>query len=111
MWKVHRETNHDFILNLSREFDKLAKSQPRQFPTLFGNSILVASDYSGGRKDSSYYVVSVLIVDFDYAVTWDSRRRVIRADQLGDHRRISFKSLGDRRRASAIAQFLGRTTI
>jgi hypothetical protein len=106
MWKRHHAPNHDFILNLSREFDRIANADPRQFPTLFGKTVLIVSDYSEGRKESNFYVVSLLIVDFDFSVAWDVRRRGIRSDQLGDSRRMSFKKLSDRRRGATLHAFL-----
>ncbi len=106
MWRIHREPNADFVLNLSRAFNRIERNEPRQFPTLLGKTVLVATDYSGGQNDSSYYVVSLLIADLNYTLTWDGRRRLVRAEQLRDNRRISFKALGDRRRESALGKFL-----
>lgn len=106
MWKVHKEPNQDFLLNLSKEFAKLEKGDPRQFPSFFGTSVLVASDYSDGRHDSTFYVLSLLITDNDYVDKWDAGRTCVRAAHLADNRRMSYKALSDSRRLQALTPFL-----
>jgi len=64
------------------------------------------SDYAGEHAESRYEVISILAFDFASAAQWNAMTRSVRQRCLKDHRRMSFKSLGDRRRRKALQPFL-----
>ncbi len=68
--------------------------------------VLISSDYSGDHRGSRYRVISFLIADARSWKTWETERKSIRALHLPDTRRMSFKSLTDRRRRAALQPFL-----
>ena len=70
MWTLHLLPNHDFLLNLSKHFSELSDAVPHLFPTFFGQTVFLASDYSGGRGVSDFFVASMLLVDFDFLDNW-----------------------------------------
>lgn len=107
MWRCHNPPNTDFLLNLSSHFGSINKTNPAKFPLFIGKEILIASDYSNGQHQGEFFVISVLIIESDIANIWDRDRRVVRNEHLKDKRRLSFKALGDRRKASALPEFLG----
>ncbi|MCG8586616.1 MAG: hypothetical protein MI757_18080 [Pirellulales bacterium] len=106
MWKQHRPPNDDFILNLSQHFASISNETPGSFPLFLNQNVWLASDYSGGRGASDFFVASLLLIDFDLRDLWDDARRQAREEHLKDNRRLSFKALGDRRRASSLSDFL-----
>lgn len=107
MWRMHRPPNADFLLNLSTHFSRLADGGPGVFPLFLGNSVYLASDYSGGGKGKGdLFIVSLLLFDFERCGEWDKLRREVRSKHLKDNRRMSFKALGDARRAQALPEFL-----
>ncbi len=75
-------------------------------PEMSGPIVNIFSDYSGDSKKSNYHVISVLYLDVHASANWELRRRIVRQRYLGDGRRISFKSLGDRQRQQALVPFL-----
>lgn len=75
-------------------------------PSARGPLLVVASDYSGSHDASRYDVYSVLVADWAFCDEWEVARRAVRDRFLVDHRRMSYKSLNDRRRQSALGPFL-----
>jgi hypothetical protein len=71
-----------------------------------GSTLILTSDYGGSFKGSQYESLSFLIADYVYCWLWDEFRQKIRKEILTDSRRISFKSLSDKRRAKALVPFL-----
>jgi hypothetical protein len=71
-----------------------------------GQTLLIAADYGGSHKDSSYETIAFLVADLAFVWLWDDFRKGIRRRFLCDGRRISFKSLCDRHRARAVVPFL-----
>jgi hypothetical protein len=107
MWKMHHPPNADFLLNLSRHFSRLADTGPGVFPLFLGDTVHLASDYSsGGKGKGDFFIASLLLFDFAQNGEWDSLRREVRSKYLKDQRRMSFKDLGDARRAQALPEFL-----
>ena len=58
---------------------------------------------------SLYTTIAVLFVDVVASKTWEIERRLIRERFLRDSRRMSYKSLNDRRRRIALVPFLSAT--
>ncbi len=73
----------------------------RQGPTVF-----LASDYGGAHKKSAFETLSFLVADLQFTWLWDEFRKRIRDEILQDSRRMSYKSLNDKRRKKALVQFL-----
>lgn len=82
---------------------------PISLPDFIGDSIYIASDYSGDHSKSKYTVVSFLYMDINSSPLWESTRRKLRAEYLPDGRRISFKGLGDKVKRRALMPFLEAT--
>lgn len=77
-----------------------------QTPEFTGPILWVSSDYVVGNKQSLYDVIAILIADPTASIGWEHNRRMIRERLLSDGRRMAYKSLGDRRRFSALPRFL-----
>ncbi|SRR5581483_8440178 len=91
------------ISNLIQQWDV----QFNRLPDLReASDIFISSDYSGDHRGSLYRVISFLIADARSWKTWESERKTVRALHLLDGRRMSFKSLADRRRSIALRPFL-----
>lgn len=73
----------------------------RQTPTL-----LLGSDYGGMHKTADFEVITLLASNLESIHPWDGARSAIRDLLLPDRRRISFKTLNDRHRQSALRPFL-----
>ena len=73
----------------------------RQTPTL-----LLGSDYGGMHKTADFEVITLLASNLESIHPWDCARSAIRDQFLPDRRRISFKTLNDRHRQSALGPFL-----
>ena len=77
-----------------------------RLPALDGESIYVASDYSGAHKNSQYEVLSVLYCDIQHSREWLLIQRGFREQFLPDGRRMSFKGLNDRYKSNSLIPFL-----
>lgn len=77
-----------------------------EIPDLNGTSIYLASDYSGEHKQSKYNTITFLVFDLDKSTKWEYKRRIIRKRIFVGSRKMSFKTLNDLRRQSALAYFL-----
>lgn len=75
--------------------------------TLAGDTLYIASDYSGEDSRSPYDVLSFLLVSPADTTAWQILRTGVRKAHLGDGRRMAFKNLKDRVRAAAAPAFLG----
>jgi hypothetical protein len=69
-------------------------------------NLLLASDYSGQHPGATHECISVLLTDDRASARWNRERINIRTRFLNDGRRMSFKTLNDRRRAEALDSFL-----
>lgn len=75
-------------------------------PALNGPVIYVASDYGGAHDASLYETISFVYLDMEASSEWETLRRAVRKQYLGDGRRMSFKALNDRQRQKALVPFL-----
>jgi hypothetical protein len=93
--------------SLNKLFRELDLKDPFAFPDFQSSkSILIGSDYSGQHSTSVYEAFGFILVDPKKTGRWANKRREIRKRYLRDGRRMSFKKLGDRRRAEALPEFL-----
>lgn len=70
-----------------------------------GNQLIIASDYSGEQSNSNYQAISFIILDHLYIWLWYEMRQKLRSKFL-KNRRISFKSLSDKKKATYLPCFL-----
>lgn len=76
-----------------------------KFPSLEGKDLWVTSDYVFGNKKSEFDVIAVLLAMPERSIEWESDRQNVRQHGL-QHRRMSFKSLGDSVRQKSLIPFL-----
>lgn len=60
--------------------------------------VMLFSDYGGAHKDARFEVISFLAATPSGASTFCAGRQRLRQGQLGNERRMSYKSLGDKMR-------------
>ncbi|HWH57099.1 MAG TPA: hypothetical protein VN682_05670 [Terriglobales bacterium] len=77
-----------------------------RIPLFTGETVLAATDTSGGQRGSRYSVTGVLLIDNDNSLSWHKQRLTIRKRYLSDGRRMSFKNLNDCQRRAALIPFL-----
>lgn len=75
-------------------------------PKITGKHMVIATDASGTGHASGYRVNVFLCVDVLASTEFEKTRRGIRSTYLRDGRRMSYKSLSDRRRREALVPFL-----
>jgi len=68
--------------------------------------VLIGSDYSGQHATSVYECFAFVFADIQHCRRWEESRREIRKKILGDERRISYKTLKDKKRSNALYDFL-----
>lgn len=68
--------------------------------------LIVASDYGGQHASSRFEALAFVVADSDRLGGWMAARETFRAQWLPNARRMSFKNLNDRQRASALPAFL-----
>ncbi len=82
-------------------------ADPRALPNLRGGrTILIGSDYGGQHAASHLEAFGFLFADGDRLGLWEEGRRELRKRYLPNARRMSFKTLNDRKRMEALPQFL-----
>jgi hypothetical protein len=90
----------------------LAARSPHRLPDLrSGQTIFIASDYSGQHDLAYYETFAFLFADLQYCAQWEEGRRRVRQKFLADGRRMAFKNLGDRQRRKALVPFLTATSL
>jgi len=97
-----------FMNNFSADLRRREMRREIAMPDLrHGSTLVVASDYSGYHQSARYEALSFVVGDLEACGEWEERRQGVRKLHLRDGRRISYKSLGDRRRQRALLPFLG----
>jgi hypothetical protein len=71
-----------------------------------GSMVLIGSDYSGQHVTSIYESFAFVFADIQHCQKWGNMRHEIRRDILRDGRRISYKTLKDKKRLEALYDFL-----
>ena len=105
MWNEVDNRKLGSLSSVQRMLVAAQNRQPRFFPELNAEALLVASDYGGEHAQARYSVYSFLVTSVTEWKTWDRSRRVIR-DRSGLERRISFSRLGDSKRSEVLRPFL-----
>lgn len=89
---------------LIREFDiRSSRALPRLWRA---SDLIIASDYSGQHSTSQYEAYGFVALDAGRLDPWLHAREHFRRHHLTGSRRMSFKALNDRIRASALPGFL-----
>jgi hypothetical protein len=69
-------------------------------------TLLIGSDYSGQHSTSDFEALGFLVADSDRLQPWLAARSDLRERNLPDGRRMSFKNLGDKKRAAVLSEFM-----
>lgn len=95
------------ISMLSESIAKAEQRHPGIIPDLRETpTLLLGSDYGGMHKTADFEVITLLASNLETIHAWDSARSIVRDRLLPDQRRISFKTLNDQHRRSAVGPFL-----
>lgn len=111
-WYFGNRPDLGAINSLNKLFRELDLKSPSAFPDFQkSKSILIGSDYSGQHSTSVYEAFGFILVDPEKTGYWIKEREEVRKRFLPDGRRMSFKKLGDRRRAEALPEFLSASDL
>lgn len=92
---------------VNKLFRMLDMRGPGALPCFDGaTQLLVGSDYGGQHAGSKYESLAFVVADAKALGPWLDAQRRCRETHLPDGRRMSFKSLSDRMRATALPDFL-----
>jgi len=99
------------LAGLDHIYCELQKQRPAIFPDFSDDSIIfAASDYSGQHKNASYEAYSFVLTTRKRWQSWERHRLQIRSRFLL-RRRISFKSLEDKRRWEVLPVFMAAAAL
>ncbi|HEY4178752.1 MAG TPA: hypothetical protein VGM90_18020 [Kofleriaceae bacterium] len=105
-WRPLKPGNFGWLGSISDAILRREITSTDHFPYLGGaQTLLVASDYAGTRS-SPYRVYAFLTTVVESLAPWRASIAQLRASQLPERRRMSFKRLGDGHRAEALVPFL-----
>lgn len=98
-------------LALLNEISDLIRREEWRYPDALnsvrrGPTMLIACDYGGMHRATRYETLAFLVADLAFVWLWNEFRQSIRTKFLSDGRRLSYKQLGDRKRAQAVVPFL-----
>ncbi len=111
MWTSVSKANVGVLAGLDRVLSTLQASKPKLFPDLHDDDVLlVASDYSGHHQTATYEAFSFVFTTQRRWITWERHRLRIRGQFLLT-RRISFKTLDDKKRWEVLPLFLGAAAL
>jgi hypothetical protein len=71
-----------------------------------GKEILVACDFGGQHRSSNYHSYAFLLANISEGAEWNGHRKKLRAEILGDYRRISFKGFRNSGGIQVLERFL-----
>ena len=94
----------DIVSNMIRALDVTDSSSLPDIRR--GSTIVVGSDYSGQHATTEYESLAFVMGDIERCRNWMVRRTSIRARSLNDGRRLSYKTLRDKKRQSVLFDFL-----
>jgi hypothetical protein len=105
-WKALRRDDFGWLQSVSDAVLRYEISSPGRLPYLgSSNTLLVASDYSGGNA-SPYRVYAFVTTAVDALGPWRVSMAELRSRLLPQQRRLSFKRLRDSNRKRALLPFL-----
>lgn len=93
---------------LNRAWPDLLLNRLRQrgLSKVAGETIYIATDYSGTDRTSQFFVVSATFLNYQQLAEWDHLRTKVRSTFLQNGRRISFKDMNDGQRRRSLQPFL-----
>jgi hypothetical protein len=87
--------------------ERVEAKEPGAIPNVRrGKLFLVASDYGGEHDLAEYQVLSFLFADWQQCGDWERTRQELRRRYLSDGRRMSFKTLRDKKKRAVLQMFL-----
>jgi hypothetical protein len=111
MWRQITKPNIGMLAGLDRVFCDLQKQRPAIFPDFSNEStIFAASDYSGQHRNAAYEAYSFVLTTPKRWQSWERHRLKMRSQFLL-MRRISFKSLEDKRRREVLPVFMAAAAL
>lgn len=107
VWKPLNRSEFGIIDSISNLVHSLETQYPNMLTSVRrGPKLFFTSDYSGQHKSSRFETYSFLIADAIFLWLWEEMRIKFREKYLTDGRRISYKSLNDRKRKKVLVPFL-----
>jgi len=106
-WRSQQDTVKSIFTIIDDNIGQMLVRHPSSLPDLrTASTIVIASDYGGEHPAAKYQVLSFLLADIGKCQEWDRARQKLRAELLGDKRRLLFKRLGHRQKQRALKLFL-----
>jgi len=106
-WRALNKPDFGFMNLFSEMIESVERKERNAIPDLRdGDLFFVASDYSGEHDSAEYQSLSFLLADWQQCGAWEAMRRGLRGKYLADGRRMSFKTLRDKRKMEALGSFL-----
>ncbi len=107
IWKNRVPTGFGLSNLLSKKLEEYEWINPGVITSIRdAEEVLLACDYGGFQKSSSYESYAFLIANITKAWEWNEARIQLRSAMLPDGRRISFKGIRDSRRLIILRDFL-----
>lgn len=106
IWKKVDKPYLDFTDKISEMIYRYERQNSGCLPNLkYSDTIYIFSDYSGSHKDSSYDAYSFLFCDLKNSTSFIEDTSNIRYNTQLKDRRVTFRNLNDKVRASVIDRF------
>jgi len=106
-WQSVPALSRNIFSVMNENFLKLDEDYEESLPNFQeAKTLLMGSDYSGDTAQAPYVVYSFLITSLEAWSKWEPKRVQVRQKFLSDHRRMSFKQLGDFQRQRALIPLL-----
>src|SRR2546426_114999 len=106
-WIPQDDPDKGLMYILSQAIEDRESRDPQLLPDLrLGQSIFIASDYSGHTRSSDYETLAFLFTDLGRCSEWQIQRKEMRERFFHDGRKMSFKGLNDNLKRQALGPFL-----
>lgn len=106
-WRALNKPDLGFRNLFSQMIERVEAKEPGAIPNLRrGKLFFVASDYGGEHDLAEYQVLSFLFADWQQCGDWERMRKELRRQYLSDGRRMSFKTLRDKKKRAVLQMFL-----
>jgi hypothetical protein len=107
MWRKLPSSQFGMMNTIDDVIYRGIEACPHQLPDISqGETLIAVSDYSGQHKGAQFESYAFLITSLDNWQIWEQQRLNIRAKTGIGKRRISYKSLNDRRKIKVLPHFL-----
>lgn len=108
-WRPLNKPDLGFMNMFSGMIEDVKRREAEAIPDIRrGDLLLIASDYGGEHDLAEYRSLSFLFADFHRCQAWEDMRAQLRRIYLTDGRRLSFKTLRDKKKRKALAFLFGR---